>query len=255
MDKVGLWEQNCLMAISRQVLWKHSNPYVARFSKLFHDLLVDHVTVVVSCSWFIQPAFYNTRHVYKRLKFRLNVLHFGRTSYSTVDTCRSEATGDLLFRRTTDFVLVDLTTMTPQTIPADTVELLSEYSSTSAPLERIRPHVEPPRVFNTTYQVKWSDTDIHRHLNNSNLVRLCADAMTEAGFSKSFRTLVDDVGSYWITTIQCLYHKEARAGDTLDIHVWEDSSTPMMLHAVVKHGKHRIGQCSIQFNTPLQNKL
>ena len=215
------------------------------------------LSVIVSSTWTIHQAFYRINSMYMNVIFGCRLARVGRTSYTMVNTCWSEQTGDLLFQRDLQFVTVNDVTMKPIAVPENVWRFVMRYEDVveSKPVRRVPVLQMPADTCKISLRVPSSDMDINMHLNNCNLVRLCHEAMIEAGQTTPFRSLDGDILSYWASNVECIYQGEAHAGDTLDIYVWEDKVTALLLHAVALKKLQPVAQCSIEFTTPIKHNM
>ena len=97
------------------------------------------------------------------------------------------------------------------------------------------------------YTVRWIDAHVYFHLNQAVYLRICFDALVDITRKGSFNTLKGDLARYWVKHFNCHYQMESRPGDVFDIHMWEDSENPMLLHVIIQKESKSIFQFSVEF--------
>ena len=255
IDKLAILEDKFRWIIGEPFMVKHPNQHIAQYAIFFSDLTAHYPQVVLSATRKLNPELYLHDIMYNKLRISSCIGNVGRSSYQVVHSCWSEKSGALLYEAVKQGVFVDTATMKSKVLRGPMKEIIERYK-TATPTKKIPNLVKPDKnIYTTKQRVYWSDIDILGHVNNANYLRFCSDAMTEAGLKGLFRSVEGDLGRYWIQNVEILYKGEAKAGDVLDIHVWEDPTKAMLIHSFIEKGAVPVVQCSIQFTDPASPKL
>ena len=87
----------------------------------------------------------------------------------------------------------------------------------------------PANHFSYSIFVRHSDTDWLYHSNQASYFTYCMDAVTEGAKRGHFRLLKDDLLSYPIESMECLYKGESLPGDEQKVSVWENSENLLQI--------------------------
>ena len=99
-------------------------------------------------------------------------------------------------------------------------------------------------------QVPWSDIDGYRHTNYIAYIRYCDNAAMDAMEHSFLTAFQGDIYDYEIKKISLLYQKESKAGEELCVSVWEDESSPYILHFHVDRDGERLLENTIEYYEP-----
>ena len=81
------------------------------------------------------------------------------------------------------------------------------------------------------------------------------DAATEGAKQGHFRFLKQDLLSYPIESMECLFKGESVPGDELIVHVWEDDNIPYQLFCHIEKEDNVIFKGILRFSPMVDAKL
>ncbi len=227
---------------------------LAKFDQRIRGFSIDIDTVdptklifVLSTQYDLKTGFYDRRHHFNLLECRGEVVNAGKTSWQVRTEVTSPVTKELLYTNVTSLFLVDSETRRPTPVPS---EFRGFLGTRKYPVEMVKRLEIPSKVYRTTYSVRRSDLDGYMHVNAGVYLRICHDAMCEAGLSGSFRELDGDLGGFRIGKIRSLYISEANYGDTLDILLWENEDNNKIINGIIQRKGRNVFQTSVEFRDP-----
>ena len=93
--------------------------------------------------------------------------------------------------------------------------------------------------------------DEYQHVNQAIYIKYCHDAATlvaaRGGFSTLSRQPGVDLARWPVKELQAKYHAEWTAHESVDIHVWEDATDPLLLHFEMEKGDNVIYSSFMRF--------
>ena len=113
----------------------------------------------------------------------------------------------------------------------------------------------PANHFRYSIFVRHSDTDWLYHSNQASYFTYCMDAATEGAKRGHFRLLKDDLLSYPIESMECLYKRESLPGDELQVSVWENSENAFQLFSQIEKGNKVIWTGKMGFRSFVDSKI
>lgn len=181
-----------------------------------------HLVVFISVKLHVNTLFHNKmkRPAQIRLLYQDHVKRVGKSSFSYWRTLLDKETGEIMAGSLNTWVYIDRSTRRPTELP---VWFRRSFNA------RVPAEVQPPldsipekpvNTFTHSRVVAPSDTDIYAHVNQASYVMYAFDAAwhaCEEGFFPSFKGNLHD---YSTKDQNCLYMKEAKVGEVLNVDVW-----------------------------------
>ena len=147
----------------------------------------------------------------------------GTTAASSRESIHDKASQAPLYEHDIVVVNVDKTSHRPVPFDKEFVEKYSRNCSNVVPKTESPSKPSDESVICCQRQAVWSDVDYINHVNNSNYVKFCLDAMSL--FMKD--------NSYWssllVKQVTSVYKGEVKEGNIMDMYMWQ-SKTPNVLH-------------------------
>ena len=220
-----------------------------------HFLMDDSSLFTVLTQYDINEAMYEKARKYRQEKSTLllttELQGIGKSSVHMKTIIQDPQTRELLGSLQFKYVKVALSTRRSVQIPE---WFLNKYDRFNP--GRLTPTFDPAvmpnekGIYRKIYTVLPSDIDSNNHMNNNVYLRLCFDAATEASvMEKMFSSLHGDMCNYLVKSASCVYEKECRLGDVVDIFVWEDKSKVKTLHCKIIKGSDTSFQCTLLFHS------
>ena len=186
----------------------------------------DHTTFIVLVEYNFTRGFYtllsrNGFNTPARVSNR--VADMGRSSIVFKAEVTEEKTGELLATSLSRHVLVKRTTRRSSKIPDVMRDRLKDVVSGEKPDNFDRLTMKPSSAAIVChFEVLPSDTDSHKHLNNSSCIRMCHDALSKAKFQGKLRGGTGDIADLNVERMRVTYLSEVGVGEKLNVYVWED---------------------------------
>ena len=114
---------------------------------------------------------------------------------------------------------------------------------------------KPANHFGYSIFVRHSDTDGLYHSNQASYFTYCMDAVTEGAKRGHFRLLKDDLLSYPIESMECLYKGESLPGDELKVSVWENSENLLQIFSRIEKGNKVIWTGKMGFRSFVDSNI
>ena len=113
----------------------------------------------------------------------------------------------------------------------------------------------PADCFKFPIQIRDSDTDYLRHVNQASYFLYFMDAATEGANLGHFRVLKGDLLSYPIESMECAYRGECAPGDEVVVYLWEIDKLPYMLFCHIEKKGNVIWEGNFRFSSVIDAKL
>ncbi|CAL1547718.1 unnamed protein product [Lymnaea stagnalis] len=94
----------------------------------------------------------------------------------------------------------------------------------------------PDKAFKVKTLIAASDTDLNGHTNQASYVRFCLDAAEAARRANHLKLLTRDICRYPILKLSTSYRRETLAGEAITTSVWQDDTTPTVIHFALHCG-------------------
>ena len=180
---------------------------------------------------------------------------FSGVGRTTIDICRVLETADsqrtVLLSGVTRVACMDFARGV--SVPFPDSDYKRRLSSGSPPAANCRfPPVDVPKSapdgsFTTTVKVRYEDIDFNWHSNFASytaFVLECAAQAVEAGYCSRIRA---DIAFYRALSLACVHLGQSFAGDDLNVSMWEDSGSAMLLHFLITTERQRIYYMKIEY--------
>ncbi|CAH1241126.1 Hypp6312 [Branchiostoma lanceolatum] len=198
------------------------------------------------------PDFYELMEFPGRaIRVEARVIFVGKTSWVYETKILDRTTEKELATRHVQTVNIDKKTRRPKSLPDWVTERYSHLTSLPRPTT-VQPFdlsdAEPAFVYPVT--VAPSDIDANMHTNQSQYARYCFNCAATGAKKGAYSIISGDLLDYDVISVDLLYQKESREGDSLRVESWEDAKEPDTLKFQVKRGEDNILQCKMRFRIP-----
>ncbi|XP_078661902.1 uncharacterized protein LOC144905945 [Branchiostoma floridae x Branchiostoma belcheri] len=185
----------------------------------------------------------------RAVRFEAKMIFVGKTSYMYETKMFDRDTDKELVSRQIQMVNIDRETRRPKPLPDWAIEQYSHLTSRPAAVQPFDlSDVKPAFVYPVT--VAPSDIDRNMHTNQSQYVRYCFNCAAAGAKRGAYSIISGDLLDYDLQSVDLLYQRESREGDTLRIESWEDIREPDTIKFQVKKGDDNILQCKMSFHIP-----
>ncbi|KAI8495735.1 hypothetical protein Bbelb_267070 [Branchiostoma belcheri] len=185
----------------------------------------------------------------RAVRFEAKIIFVGKTSYMYETKMFDRDTDKELVSRQIQMVNIDRETRRPKPLPDWAIEQYSHLTSRPAGVQPFDlSDVKPAFVYPVT--VAPSDIDLNMHTNQSQYVRYCFNCAAAGAKRGAYSIISGDLLDYDLRSVDLLYQRESREGDTLCIESWEDIREPDTIKFQVKRGNDNILQCKMSFRIP-----
>jgi len=188
--------------------------------------------------------------VWFQMRLTSELVAVGRTTLTTRSALYSGKTADHRPLVTAKYKQAVVNPVTRKS-KALSEQFLNKYANYSNTNDGMVPYViptAPTDAFSCEFSMRYSDSDINHHVNNTKYIMLCYDCATMAALHGGhLNGFSGDVSSRLAKTVKCSYMSESRPGDLVQAVVWEDSALPDALHFLLSKESKNIFYCFIQF--------
>jgi len=158
------------------------------------------------------------------LLLRVQLLHVGNSSYSIQNELMHEDDPDHKLAVLTHHVtLIDPATRRPVKLPQEFTEKNKKYALAESLPYRVT--LTEPADVNSIHgywtTIRWSDTDIYKHLNTTVYLKFAIDAVYDAVQQGKFQEYTDSEGVFKIKDFVMRFAKESLQGQKMDMELWE----------------------------------
>ena len=205
------------------------DPRYSHVRRLYQD---GYFVFTICHSITVCPYFHDVirRWVTLDLEYVEQVKHVGKSSYSLLRKFYERISGKLLMETYSVWSVVDQVTRRPRPLPDWYKSSFSKDLPTSPPNPRIREPEMPGHHYSCQFVVVHSESDMNGHVNQREFVRHAMDCAQMASNEGFYTHVSGDLCRYDIKSQTSLYLGEARVGDTVLVHTWEDDSDVNVLH-------------------------
>ena len=191
------------------------------------------------------------------LTLTLEIIYYTNHACVVSNKIVDTASGRVLVNGTNKFVYCDPATRQPTPLPEWVLEIGSAANDPAqkVPMTYQKPAAIPDGAFHYPYRMMYSDHDFNHHVNNVVYTRLFMDAASVAVTRNLLRTFQHSIYHYDTRMAVSYFAKECRAGDEVDIIVWQHKDNDLMLHCAVQQKEHFVYFGDIEFYPRVDAKI
>ena len=171
----------------------------------------------------------------------------GNTSASRRIEIKHKPSGKWLVRCEKVLVHIDPVKRTPKSAPQSMVKLQQLYPSKGCFVRVPEPPSNYSACYLDTVSIRPSDMDCYYHVNHASYYTFCLDTACKATQENFLHHFSYDIADYNIKETRVQHLSDSKAGETLNIMMWEDQEKIQLLHFRMTCDKNLVFCASIQF--------